>query len=81
MITVTQHDKNEWSRMAKDAYANDVNYMGHRYSGAAVVNCGTPDFMAIVMPLNDRGMLPVDINDYAWARRELPQPDPLAIAA
>jgi hypothetical protein len=41
MITVTQHDKNEWARMAKDAYANDVNYMGHRYSGAASIPNGS----------------------------------------
>lgn len=36
-ITVTQHVKNEWSRMATNAYKNGVNYMGHRYSMAAAI--------------------------------------------
>lgn len=36
-IMVTQHVKNEWSRMAQDAYRHGVNYIGHRYSGAAAI--------------------------------------------
>ena len=40
-ITVTEHDKNEWSRMAKDAYSNGINYIGHRYSMAASIPRGT----------------------------------------
>jgi hypothetical protein len=40
MIHSTEHEKNEWSRMAKDAYANDRNDIGHRFSGAATLNIG-----------------------------------------
>lgn len=36
-VTVTQSVKDEWSRMATDAYKNDVNYIGHRYSMAAAI--------------------------------------------
>lgn len=31
----SQHEKNEWSRFATAAYANDRNDIGHRYSAAA----------------------------------------------
>lgn len=34
-ITPTQHEKNEWSRMARAAYASGRNWTGHRYSAAA----------------------------------------------
>ena len=40
MITPTEHEKSEWSRLARDAYANDANYLGHRYSGAAALRFG-----------------------------------------
>jgi hypothetical protein len=40
MMHPTEHEKNEWSRMAKDAYANDRNDIGHRFSGAATLNVG-----------------------------------------
>lgn len=36
-VTVTQDVKNEWSRLATDAYKHSVNYMGHRYSMAAAI--------------------------------------------
>lgn len=39
-ITVTQHEKNEWSRMARAAYSADRNDVGHRYSMAATVRNG-----------------------------------------
>ncbi len=39
-ITVTEDVKREWARMAQDAYSNDVNYIGHRYSGAAAMRTG-----------------------------------------
>ncbi len=35
MITVTEHDKAEWSRMAQAAYSLNKNDVGHRYSAAA----------------------------------------------
>lgn len=34
-ITVTQHERDEWSRMAQDAYRTGRNFFGHRYSVAA----------------------------------------------
>src|SRR4051812_33249768 len=34
-ITPTQHERNEWSRLAQAAYAADRNDLGHRYSIAA----------------------------------------------
>ena len=37
MITVTDHQIGEWSRMATDAYRTGRNFYGHRYS-AAVAN-------------------------------------------
>lgn len=36
-VTPTQHEKNEWSRMAQDAYANFHNFYGHRYSAYASI--------------------------------------------
>jgi hypothetical protein len=39
-ITPSQYEKNEWSRMAQDAYAHDLNDVGHRFSMAATVNKG-----------------------------------------
>lgn len=36
-ITVTQHEKNEWSRMAQAAYASGRNRTGHRYSAFAAL--------------------------------------------
>ncbi len=40
MITPTQHEKNEWTRMAQAAYGADRNSVGHRYSGAASIVTG-----------------------------------------
>ncbi len=34
-ITPTQHEKNEWARMAQSAYARGANSIGRRYSAAA----------------------------------------------
>jgi hypothetical protein len=34
-IQPTQHEKNEWSRLAQWAYARSWNDIGHRYSAAA----------------------------------------------
>ena len=31
-MTPTQHEKNEWSRLAQDAYRTGHNFYGHRYS-------------------------------------------------
>lgn len=39
-ITPTQHEKNEWSRLARWAYANDRNDVGHRFSMAASARNG-----------------------------------------
>lgn len=36
-IIPTQHEKNEWSRMATAAYARGINRVGHRYSAAAAL--------------------------------------------
>ena len=41
MITVTQHVKNEWSRMATAAYAVNQNLAGTRYSVAASIPADT----------------------------------------
>ena len=35
MMTPTEHEKAEWSRMAQDAYAAGCNAVGHRYSTTA----------------------------------------------
>jgi len=40
MITVIEHDKKEWSRMAMDAYRNDRNDIGHKFSGLAALRIG-----------------------------------------
>ena len=37
LITPTEHEKREWSRLAGAAYAADHNAIGHRYSGAASI--------------------------------------------
>ncbi len=41
MITVSQHVKNEWARMAQAAYTLGFNRNGHRYSAAASLPNGT----------------------------------------
>ncbi len=35
MITLTAHEKSEWSRMAQAAYKVGLNHVGTRYSVAA----------------------------------------------
>lgn len=40
MITVLQHDKDEWARLAQAAYAAGFNRIGHRYSAAASMPAG-----------------------------------------
>jgi hypothetical protein len=35
MMTPTQHEKNEWSRLAQSAYSDGYNSIGHHYSAAA----------------------------------------------
>lgn len=35
MITILQHDRREWQRMAQDAYRSGHNAYGHRFSVAA----------------------------------------------
>jgi len=40
-ITVTDHVQREWSRMAQDAYSNDRNDIGHKFSGAASIPRGS----------------------------------------
>lgn len=40
-ITVTDHNKSEWARMAQSAYRADLNAIGHRFSGAASITRGT----------------------------------------
>ena len=42
IITPTEHDKAEWSRMAQDAYRTNRNFYGHRYSVAATLPKGEP---------------------------------------
>lgn len=37
MMQPTQHEKNEWSRMAQAAYSVGRNDIGHRYSVAASI--------------------------------------------
>lgn len=38
--TPTEHEKNEWARMARDAYAKGFNAIGHRFSVAAALPRG-----------------------------------------
>lgn len=38
--TPTEHEKNEWARMAQDAYAKGFNAIGHRFSAAAALPRG-----------------------------------------
>lgn len=40
MITPTQHEKNEWSRMAQAAYRAGRNSIGHAFSVAASMSSG-----------------------------------------
>jgi len=40
MITPSQYEKNEWSRMAQDCYAKDDNERGHKFSMAATLKHG-----------------------------------------
>ena len=40
MITITQHTKNEWARMAQDAYSTGRNGLGHEFSAAAAIPNG-----------------------------------------
>ena len=40
IITPTEHDKAEWSRMARAAYRVKHNAIGHRYSAAASLPIG-----------------------------------------
>jgi hypothetical protein len=35
LMQPTQHEKNEWARLAQHAYAYNHNAVGHKYSGAA----------------------------------------------
>lgn len=50
-ITPTEHEKSEWSRMAQDAYARDLNDTGHKFSMAATLakgeDCATAWFDAL----------------------------------
>lgn len=39
-ITPSQYEKNEWSRMAQDAYSRDLNDIGHKFSMAAILREG-----------------------------------------
>ena len=39
-IIPTQHEKDEWSRMAQDAYSRDLNDIGHKFSMAATLKRG-----------------------------------------
>lgn len=39
-ITVSEHEKAEWSRMAQSAYRENRNSVGHRYSMAATLRIG-----------------------------------------
>lgn len=41
-ITPTEHEKSEWSRMARAAYAVRRNSIGHRYSVAAALRRNEP---------------------------------------
>jgi len=42
MMTPTEHEKREWSRMAQAAYAIGNNDIGHKYSMAATLRIGEP---------------------------------------
>ena len=39
-ITPTEHEKAEWSRLARAAYKSGLNPIGHRYSAAAALRRG-----------------------------------------
>jgi hypothetical protein len=51
-ITLTAHDLREWSRFAQDAYANNRNDIGHRFSVASachsagqMIDCARFDYL------------------------------------
>ena len=39
-MIASQHEKNEWARMAQDAYAKGLNTYGHRFSALAAMPQG-----------------------------------------
>jgi len=42
VITPTEHEKNEWSRLATAAYSLGKNSIGHKFSMAATLLKGEP---------------------------------------
>jgi hypothetical protein len=40
LITPNHHEKMEWARMAQDAYAKNLNAIGHTYSAHAAMRTG-----------------------------------------
>jgi hypothetical protein len=46
VITPTEHDKAEWSRLAQQAYTRNANAIGHRYSVASAC-CGVGQEMPL----------------------------------
>lgn len=40
-MTITEHNRMEWTRMAHDMYKHGINYLGHRYSAKAALPEGT----------------------------------------
>lgn len=42
LVTPTEHEKAEWSRLAVDAYRLGLNDVGHRFSGSAALGRNEP---------------------------------------
>ena len=55
MMTVTEHTRNEWSRMAKAAYASGHNDIGYRFSVAATHK---------TLPVNRYDFLMIEFRDW-----------------
>lgn len=73
MITVTQYEKDQWSRFAQAAYAADRNAIGHRYSGAASIPNGARLPVAVYDSLQAGWRAWFVFNDFSNAESAAPK--------
>ena len=53
IVTPTESEKSEWSRMARAAYHDGKNAIGHRYSMAATLRIGEPMRLSVFDSLQE----------------------------
>jgi len=53
MITITEHERTEWSRLAAAAYKAGNNDIGHKFSAAAAYPAGTRIAVSTYHPLQE----------------------------